>query len=487
MRKVKQILLGTIGGLLMMAALVGCATTTTEPPPDAEPAEPTTAPDEAPSEPELAGDIVRGGAMYDKWWVVIEADSPTGDHPLWATQSTNERSGTDSWRCKECHGWDYKGADGAYGSGSHYTGFPGVFSLSGTSASEILEMMKGSTNPDHDFSGVMSEQDMIDMSLFISQGLIDTADYVGAEKAAIGDAAAGEGDFDEVCSLCHGPEGVAINFHGVDDPEFVRTIAVDNPWEFLHKVRFGQPGWPMPSAITNEWSDAQVADVLAYSQTLPEDATLTFGGQLYDKWWEVLELDEPTDDQPLWATQSTNERSGKDTWRCKECHGWDYMGADGAYGSGSHFTGFPGVMSAADLSEAEIAAWLSGETNPDHDFSMLGEFGIGALTAFLRGELDDVSPFINDDKSVTGDPALGEGMFDGTCASCHGTDGKKINFHDADDPEYVGTVASGNPWEFIHKVTFGQPGEPMPSGSAMGWSLEDIVDLLAYVQTLPTE
>jgi len=38
---------------------------------------------------------------------------------------------------------------------------------------------------------------------------------------------------------------------------------------------------------------------------------------------------------PLWATQSSNTRSGKDTWRCKECHGWDYMGVDGAYGSGS--------------------------------------------------------------------------------------------------------------------------------------------------------
>jgi thiosulfate dehydrogenase len=78
-------------------------------------------------------------------------------------------------------------------------------------------------------------------------------------------------------------------------------------------------------------------------------------------------------------------------------------------------------------------------------------------------------------------------MFDGTCASCHGVDGKKINFHDADDPEYLGTVASGNPWEFFHKVLFGQPGAPMPSGIGLGWSAEEIADLAAYAQTLPTE
>ncbi|MFQ5923054.1 MAG: c-type cytochrome, partial [Anaerolineales bacterium] len=311
MHRKKQIMLGAIGSMLMMAILAGCATATAEPP-EGEP--PTSAPDVAPPEPELTGDLVRGGAMYDKWWVVIEAEKPAGEHPLWATQSTNERSGDTTWRCKECHGWDYKGADGAYGSGSHFTGFPGVFSLSGSSASEILEMMKGSTNPDHDFSGVMSEQDLVDMSLFISQGLIDTADFIGADKTAIGDAHEGEHHWDEVCTLCHGPEGVAINFHDPEDPEYVRTVAVDNPWEFLHKVRFGQPGWPMPSSVTNEWSTEEVANVLAYAQTLPEDATLPFGGQLYDKWWEVLELDEPTNDQPLWATQSTNDLSGKDTW-----------------------------------------------------------------------------------------------------------------------------------------------------------------------------
>ena len=73
------------------------------------------------------------------------------------------------------------------------------------------------------------------------------------------------------------------------------------------------------------------------------------------------------------------------------------------------------------------------------------------------------------------------------CAACHGVDGKAINFHDADEPEFIGTIAADNPWEFFHKASFGQPGEPMPQGLALGWTLQDIADVIAFAQTLPTE
>jgi len=63
--------------------------------------------------------VSRGGQLYDEWWKVTGAEAPTSSHPVWATQSTNTRTGEDTWRCKECHGWDYLGAEGAYGSGSH--------------------------------------------------------------------------------------------------------------------------------------------------------------------------------------------------------------------------------------------------------------------------------------------------------------------------------------------------------------------------------
>jgi thiosulfate dehydrogenase len=209
---------------------------------------------------------------------------------------------------------------------------------------------------------------------------------------------------------------------------------------------------------------------------------------LYDKWWAVLGLDTPEEDHPLWSTQSTNERSGSDTWRCKECHGWDYLGADGAYGSGSHLTGFPGVLSASSLSADELLAWLDGSQSADHDFSsVMEEFALKALATFMISEMADITPYVNADKSVTGDPANGSDLYESTCSACHGVDGKKINFHDADDPEYLGTIAAGNPWEFFHKASFGQPDAPMPVGVALGWTMEQIADLLAYAQTLPTE
>ena len=69
----------------------------------------------------------------------------------------------------------------------------------------------------------------------------------------------------------------------------------------------------------------------------------------------ALGLPDPEGDMPIWKRQSTNSRSGAETWRCVECHGWDYKGVSGAYAAGSHLTGFPGVLAAAaEMSEAEL-------------------------------------------------------------------------------------------------------------------------------------
>jgi thiosulfate dehydrogenase len=68
-------------------------------------------------------------------------------------------------------------------------------------------------------------------------------------------------------------------------------------------------------------------------------------------------------------------------------------------------------------------------------------------------------------------------------AACHGADGKTINFGTASASEYVGTLANDNPWEFVHKVRFGQPGETMPAGVEKSWSVQDAVDILKHAQT----
>ncbi len=462
-------------------------------------AAPTLAPaTEAPVEPpkvEVSGSVTDGGKLYDKWWKVVDVDEPAVDHPLWATQDSNTRSGDDTWRCKECHGWDYFGADGAYGSGSHFTGFPGVFDASGMSDGELLGWLDGSTTADHDFSA-MGEEALGSMVTFLQDGLVDLHEFIDYETKAPLEADADHGQelYGNTCTVCHGVDGRSINFGDDDDPEYVGTIALGNPWEFTHKVRAGQPGSAMPASLRhNDWSMQDVMDVLAFAQSLPIEAPGTIsvsrGGRLYDKWWKEAGLDEPAEDIALWARQNTNTRSGDDTWRCKECHGWDYMGALGPYGSGSHFTGFPGVFFAQDKSLEDIVAQISGNVDPDHNFSAMGEAAMTDLATFIKeGQIDmrDVVDY-GSSTPVGGDGVSGEALFASTCVACHGDDGTMINFGSDDDPEYIGTIAIDNPWEFVHKVRAGQPGSGMPSAIDMGWDLQYVIDVLTFAQTLPVD
>jgi len=486
---------------LVLAACGGQSSTPTQAPAKAEPTEapakvePTAAPTEAPAaEPteapaamELDGDGARGGRLYDKWWSEMGVDVPEGDQALWATQSSNSRSGADTWRCKECHGWDLKGVDGAYSGGSHMTGFAGMWDAIDQGQEYVLGALQGETNPDHDFSSYMDEQDLIDLTVFLTVEAVDDDVFVGSDKMAVaGDAALGEELFAD-CAECHGMGGTAINFHADDEPEYVPGLAQGNPWEFLNKLRYGQPGEDiMPYALDLGWTLEEQQSVLAYVQTLPADNPVIQGGRLYDKWWKALKIDAPEGDQPLWATQSNNTRSGADSWRCKECHGWDYKGVDGAYGGGSHMTGFAGVWDAQSMSAEELTGWLDGSANADHNFSVMGEEPMSWMVAFIQDGLVDKS-FVGEGKVVDGDVAHGEALYSGTCARCHGDDGKLILFGDESDPEFVGTIASDNPWEFSHKVWNGQPAEHMPSASALGWSVQDLIDITAYAQTLPTE
>jgi len=460
-------------------------------------AEPTSAPPptDAPASPEVevSGSVVDGGLLYDKWWKAAGVDEPAGDQPLWATQSTNERDGSTTWRCKECHGWDYLGAEGAYGSGSHFTGFAGVYGSMGMSDGDLLAILDGSAISDHNFSA-MGDASLGSLITFLQEGLVDLREVIDYEnKTPIGaDASAGEAPYQASCAGCHGADGRQINFGADDDPVYVSTVALGNPWEFVHKVRAGQPGTGMPSSINSGWSMQDVLDVLAYAQTLPAEASTTAslsrGGRLYDKWWKEAGLDEPTEDIAIWARQDTNTRSGDDTWRCKECHGWDYAGVGGAYGSGSHLTGFPGLLGAGDKSADDLAAQLTGAIDPEHDFSAIAEEDLAALVAFIQEGMLEVAPFIDADKAaVGGDAGNGGELYAATCSACHGDDGRTMNFGDDDDPVYVSTVALDNPWEFIHKVRAGQPATGMPSGIDLGWTLQDVIDVLTFAQSLPTE
>ncbi len=470
------IMMVAVGVMLILAA---CGAKATETPVATE------IPTEVPVT--LSGDPIHGGLLYDNWSKALGVDAPADNQPLWATQTTNTRTGNDTWRCKECHGWDYLGVDGRYGSGSHMTGFVGVLQVAGTDPNEILAVLKGSTNPAHDFSAVMDDQALTDLALFLSEDMLDSAAFIDADKMAVGgNLDNGKTVFEQNCVACHGADGRTIFFGDESAPEYVGTIALDNPWEFVHKARFGQPGTTgMPALVGLGLSDQDYLDLLAYAQTLPTvSPAVSEGGRLYDNWIQATGAAAMTENQPLWATQTTNTRTGNDTWRCKECHGWDYLGVDGRYSSGSHLTGFPGVFAAKDMSVEELMAALKAE---NHDFSSyLNDAQLTSLVAFIQ-QLQDLTPYINDDKTVNGDGVNGKVLYDGTCMACHGEDGMTLDFDDGEGVEFVGTVATDNPWEIFNKIAYGQPGAGMPAGVNMGWSWQDIVDILAYIQTLPVK
>ena len=221
----------------------------------------------------------------------------------------------------------------------------------------------------------------------------------------------------------------------------------------------------------------------------PSPDDMIRGAILYDRWYAALGQQAPEGDMPIWDRQSTNSRTGPDTWRCVECHGWDYKGSQGAYNSGSHFTGFPNIRALVpNLPEQEIVDHLKGSKDPAHDFSSyMDDASLGRLALFLKFGLIDDDQYIDDVslKVIGGDQERGKALYEQVCANCHGMDGKLIVFRTEGVDEDLGSVANRDPWRFLHRTRFGVAGVDMPVGAKLGWSAEDGRDVLAYVQTLP--
>ena len=230
----------------------------------------------------------------------------------------------------------------------------------------------------------------------------------------------------------------------------------------------------IPSAVSADTLDSASGDQLAQ---------IARGGLLYDKWYGEIKMDPPSETHPSYAS-SQGKRKGKGTWRCKECHGWDYMGKDGAYAKGSHFSGIPGIRGSAGGSTGSVISSLKGK---DH---MLGDYLSGAdmedIAVFVtKGQLNMDRYIDRSSKKAKGNKRKGERIYKTVCSKCHGMDGKEINFKDEKKPEYLGTVAQKNPWETLHKIRVGQPDEEMPA--MIAFPVQTQVDVLAYSQTLPAK
>lgn len=236
-------------------------------------------------------DVAEGGRYYDKWWVDTNLQEPKETHPAYPV--TAKKKGSATWRCKECHGWDYRGRDGAYSTGSHYTGIPGIRTQASADPSAVLTILLNAT---HQYDKVLPRAVLNRLSQFVAQGQLDMSQYIDSQTRQVnGNARKGRAVFEDNCAKCHGRDGREMNLaHETGKPEYVGTIAEKNPWETLHKIRNGQPGSEMaahhmgsrrgmkmgnmmgamretmPAMITRIGERGQI-DLLTYLQTLPRD------------------------------------------------------------------------------------------------------------------------------------------------------------------------------------------------------------------------
>jgi cytochrome c553 len=196
---------------------------------------------------------------------------------------------------------------------------------------------------------------------------------------AKGDPVLREDYYQSICSGCHGMDGFRL-----------RTIpplgdaARSDPWKSLHLILNGHADEKMPSLRA---FDLQVlVDILAYVQTLPSGtpaASLARGGRLYDNWRResdfyfsvfpgslVFAFDRRHPAYPI------NKKFANDpevNWRCKECHGWDYQGASGAYATGKHYTGIKGIRDMVGVPPDRIVAILK---DANHQYGDILDYGI---------------------------------------------------------------------------------------------------------------
>ncbi len=207
---------------------------------------------------ETESGMARGGRLYDKWFAENKAAKPAADHPSYPVK--DGKYGKDaSWRCKECHGWDYRGKDGAYAKGGHASGIKGIQGAAGKDPAVIAALLRDKT---HGYTEAqLSARDASDLALFVSRGQMDMSRYVEGGKAK-GNAAKGEVYYNTLCVGCHGLDGKKVK-----DGVPLGSVA-DNGYEMMHKILNGQPAESMPALRA---LDAQIAaDIAVHLTSLPK-------------------------------------------------------------------------------------------------------------------------------------------------------------------------------------------------------------------------
>lgn len=217
-----------------------------------------------PASPSEAWMVMSGGRLYDNWFKSLDKEKPKETHASWPASNT-QKKGDVTWRCKSCHGWDFRGAAGKYASGSYKTGIKGVRGMAGADQAKIVAILRNKT---HGYTPDMIPDDAaMRIAYFVSKGQYDITKWVSDKGVVKGKPERGKAVFQTVCAACHGFDGRALDWGDEKEPGFVGTEANANPWEVMAKIRHGHPGVEMIGLSAFPMKTA--ADVLAYTKTLP--------------------------------------------------------------------------------------------------------------------------------------------------------------------------------------------------------------------------
>jgi len=504
-----------------------------------------------------AAEIAYGGLLYDKWYVAAAdagATTPATAHPLWPTAAPPPVE--NSWRCKECHGWDYQGKDGIYGSdpaGIHFSDICGILATANCPSTfttpDTLWMFlhDGGTTPgivnavDHAFADALPDAEIYALTKFVmtirdeAAGGSAPADFIDSDpvsanfKVTAGDQGRGQelyglpSTFGGCSESCHGDDGALIDLSPPNEL-FINAVANDNPWEVLHKIRFGNPGTTpqMPGMAQYGFAEFDVkaaVDILSYVQTAL-NRSYTSGGRLYDNW--IIETGaDVTQAIPNPLMQLAPDQaavsavSDVDSWRCVICHGFDYEG--GRFGFSNNLVELK-ELNSWDSSKVfnilkngyRAVDPTTGSLTIVHKYSdFLGDLALWDLAEFAVVRLADMHEFIRVDtggiRAYKANFSEGEALYNeqtigtfatGTqlgCLTCHGIDGTLATRPDGSATD-IFSLSWRDPFKFFHVLAFGSPRLPTATADSFSPSLYDanvtgghindheIADVVYYVQ-----
>jgi len=406
---------------------------------------------------DLDASIARGGRLYSDWMIELDDRAPEKINPNFVGKTDDIAQ---SWRCVSCHGWDYKGANSQ----------TGIMGKKGANPADIVAVLQ---DEKHGYQDYLDRDDLLDIARFITIGMVDMDAMV--ERATGKAKAYGLAQrpfFETVCAMCHGAEGQSLP--GVSLGRF----ANQQPYLTLHSIFNGHPGAVMPSL--RAFDDKKLVELLAYMQTLPENASLVSivrGGRLYDNWFMETGREVPEGLHPAYPSHRKVEVKDKNTWLCKECHGWDYRGKDGHYSAGKHFTGIIGINGKQGADVKDLIKILRNDT---HGYgAVLSRNDLLDLANFVREGQLDMDDYIDPKtKKAKGNYQEHAKFYPTLCGNCHGVKGRAIRTMGA-----LGRVANDDPWKALHKIMNGHPAEEMPAWRSL--DEETIKDLMGFIQALP--